>query len=469
MSTSPFNPKAHSEGPSPQQMMRARKAHKERGSNLAGKNSKKNKQGKVTRVIEGEDGSITTINWRPQRSFLDDLMGEVDGKTPPPPTPEEIELMKFHPSVSVLPPEIFTKDPLGPLYSGLPVGTYFPDDVLAGPECSNEEKMHYRRVVFVNFDDNGNIRWNAVDLNIHGEVPRDGPNSIPRLSSVSIKLTNLVHFFHEYMKEFNTWSKTGDYLYNRKEKIYNQMNEIWNMEWATSWSSGLQMLNDNGSREQWIRRTKRIANDGYEIPFFTEDQMGDNPKDARMSLLNRMDGAQFRFIDAIAKSNEKALEEGSVGSIQHIQERAYHFKRTVDFMNLVHDQMNCLYGNLMFGVKDAQYLHQTGRDQEEKLQGIISKRLLEGETRTSQKLGKSILPVLRTEVEKDGTERTIVTFSLNEETVPQEILLGLEEVQLIRPQGEIGARKLHCERLSRRLGLEVGPALTGAVTGAGSG
>jgi hypothetical protein len=70
---------------------------------------------------------------------------------------EDLDDRAMHPSALRLHPNVFLHKGVGPLDSGLPVGTYGPDDEFADPEATTEESMRSRRIVCVNFDDDGSI------------------------------------------------------------------------------------------------------------------------------------------------------------------------------------------------------------------------------------------------------------------------------------------------------------------------
>jgi hypothetical protein len=69
---------------------------------------------------------------------------------------------------------------------------------------------------------------------------------------------------------------------------------------------------NNGYAEQRESRKTSLS-----IPFYPDAQTGPSPEEQRMHLINRMDGAQFKFLREVMESNQKAMEEGHVGSLQH--------------------------------------------------------------------------------------------------------------------------------------------------------
>lgn len=136
-----------------------------------------------------------------------------------------------------------------------------------------------------NFDSDGKIRWNPIDLNVYGEVPRLLAKRKPRVSTGDAPLTGNIDFFLEYHSELSKKSKSGKPLWERKEKIFDWMGEKWHLGWATGWATSGDMLNDNGYRGHTIRQENRIRNDDYDIPFFRDSQVNlDDPRYVRLVL-----------------------------------------------------------------------------------------------------------------------------------------------------------------------------------------
>ncbi|OGE53786.1 hypothetical protein PENARI_c007G05323 [Penicillium arizonense] len=399
---------------------------------------------RATAAAETESSS----NWKPGRRAIDDLLD------PLPLTPAEMEAQAeyrvLHPSANILPRSIFGMHPFGPNQDGLPVGTLRTDDIYADPDCSAEEKMTYRRVVCVNLDNSATVRWGATDYNIHGmPPPRGSVGDETKKKSKKVEVTNKVDFFEEYEWEFRTWTLHNKLLWARKEKIYNWMDSIWHMEWATGWGSAKEMTNDNGQREQWIRRSARIRNDSYTIPFFTDEQMGDDPDKKRLKLIDRMDGAQFKFLPDIAESNKRALQNKTFGSWTHLQERAFHFKRTAEYMQAICSEFDLRYGSTSFNLRTVQSYTRAGGDPKKSLQKLVSPNLLQ-EPRTQQILG-----VLSNPIKLEGNN-VAMSFTRKDEMAKQKILTNLETAQLPRSDAENDIRWRDRNRLSRVLGPAVG-------------
>jgi hypothetical protein len=57
------------------------------------------------------------------------------------------------------------------------------------------------------------------------------------------------------------------------------------------------MINDNRTRGQWIQCHVRVQHDEYPVPFFTDLQMENDLTIKRVELIDRMDGAQFKFLE----------------------------------------------------------------------------------------------------------------------------------------------------------------------------
>jgi hypothetical protein len=144
-------------------------------------------------------------------------------------------------------------------------------------------------------------------------------------------------------------------------------------------------------------------------------QMGPNPEEQRMHLINRMDGAQFKFLEVI-ESNQKAMEEGHVGSLHHLQERTFYYKKACDAMMAIDLELDIRYGGMSFDLRTAKRLIQDGDDSGGRLRRMIAQRLLK-DYKTSTKLGDLSLPVLQGE----DFDNVAVTFDLNKETTFSDI------------------------------------------------
>jgi hypothetical protein len=121
-----------------------------------------------------------------------------------------------------------------------------------------QPELRYRRIICVNFDSDGKIRWNPVDLNIYGELPRMPANRKPRVSNRDAKPSESnVDYFLEYHSELSKKSKSGKPLWECKEKIFDWMGQKWHLGWATGWATAADMLNDNGYRGQTIGQENR--------------------------------------------------------------------------------------------------------------------------------------------------------------------------------------------------------------------
>ncbi|KAJ6061381.1 uncharacterized protein N7446_005501 [Penicillium canescens] len=212
-----------------------------------------------------------------------------------------------------------------------------------------------------------------------------------------------IDFFLEYYSELSKKSKSGKPLWERKEKIFDWMGEKWHLGWATGWATSGDMLNDNGYRGQTIRQENRIRNDDYDIPFFRDSQMNpDDPREHRWRLIERMDGSEFRFLNDVTKCHEKAFQNGSIGSVEHLQERMASLLRTCDFMDHVKAQIHAEFGSLSFNLQDVRSLARTNKEIGEDLKKVISSKLLE-ETTTSQKLGDLFFPTILQAQEDSST------------------------------------------------------------------
>ncbi|KAJ6068462.1 hypothetical protein N7499_010349 [Penicillium canescens] len=207
----------------------------------------------------------------------------------------------------------------------------------------------------------------------------------------------------ESLAELSKKSKSGKPLWERKKKIFDWMGEKWHLGWATGWATSGDMLNDNGYRGQTIRQENRIRNDDYDIPFFRDSQMNpDDPREHRWRLIERMDGSEFRFLNDVTKCHEKAFQNGSIGSVEHLQEQMASLLRTCDFMDHVKAQIHAEFGSLSFNLQDVRSLARTNKEIGEDLKKVISSKLLE-ETTTSQKLGDLFFPTILQAQEDSST------------------------------------------------------------------
>jgi hypothetical protein len=326
--------------------------------------------------------------------------------------------------------------------------------MLADPNFDNDEKLLRKRVVCYNFDNNGNAHWNVENINVQGKIPGLGPSHVSAKDRRSATVTQNVGFFQEYEGEFRDWTKHRSDLWGRKERIYNWMDRFWHMEWAPSWNSASQMTNDNGQREQWIRQTARISDDNHSIPFFTDEQMGPDPKDRGTHLIDRMDGAQFRFMREVSECNKRARENNSLGSWELLQERAYHFKRTREFMSQVCDEIDIRYGELEYTLQTSKFLIRAGGDPKRKLEKLIAPSLLKGPT-TSLDLGELTLPIISEGLLGDLQ----VSFNPKKELVKQKVLSGLEAAQLPRSVLDIERRRQYRKKLSKDMGPSAGSVI----------
>jgi hypothetical protein len=122
----------------------------------------------------------------------------------------------------------------------------------------------------------------------------------------------------------------------------------------------------------------------------------------RMHLLERMDGAMFRFLDEMAACNKKAVDENRVGSSSQLQEYQYLFQKQAEYITLVQNQITCQYGELRFISSEVQALYQKKRDPKNRLPRLISENILNASTHTDRLLGRKILPTWRTATNDQG-------------------------------------------------------------------
>ncbi|KAJ6094506.1 hypothetical protein N7467_002019 [Penicillium canescens] len=120
----------------------------------------------------------------------------------------------------------------------------------------------------------------------------------------------------------------------------------------------------------------------------------------------------------ISECNKRARENNSLGSWELLQERAYHFKRTREFMSQVCDEIDIRYGELEYTLQTAKFFIRAGGDPKRKLEKLIAPSLLKGPT-TSLDLGELTLPIISEGLLGDVQ----VSFNPKKELVKQTVLL----------------------------------------------
>lgn len=175
----------------------------------------------------------------------------------------DVENPAAHISVRELPRSLTHGKLTGPGkgWLGLPVGLFTKDPFEFPKEKPIDQRLHYYRVVFVNFTTNVTIRWNVGTINVYGEIPKKTQRKRTLTPSCA---TTHVSFFREHTVLANLkGNEVAVYLYS-------WMRSRWNMGVAINLPNLRSCIQEDFRLRERESRKRRMEKNDYAIPLFRD-------------------------------------------------------------------------------------------------------------------------------------------------------------------------------------------------------
>ncbi|OOQ82597.1 hypothetical protein PEBR_40331 [Penicillium brasilianum] len=242
--------------------------------------------------------------------------------------------------------EVFDSPLADHLECGIPVGTFIPDSELAPSRATGKVILRHRRLVFFTFDELGNPKWEARELNYMGEPMSEVCPGVV-FTTRNCRGNRNTDLFSEFrvmnLEEFER--AAFKYLAQK-----HQLDEEWN------WPTYDIMRVEPYRRSLRQIQQERLEQGNYTVPTFNRNGVDDVPR--RESFLNRLEGIVRWEMDNKYVINTRWNPQ----SLEYAQERFLLASRAVDLLQrLLHDTQIACTSDL----SNASYVPQAARQQNE--------------------------------------------------------------------------------------------------------
>ncbi|KAJ5370089.1 uncharacterized protein N7496_006181 [Penicillium cataractarum] len=223
--------------------------------------------------------------------------------------------------------EVFDSPHADHLKCGIPVGTFIPDSELAPSRATGKVILRHRRLVFFTFDELGNPKWEARELNYLGEpMSKVCPGVV--FTTRNCRGNRNTDLFCEFRDmELVEFEREAFKFLAAKH----QLDEEWN------WPTYDIMRAEPYRRSLRQVQQERLEQGNYAVPTFNHNGLDDARR--RESFLNRLEGIVQWEMDNKFAINTRWNHK----SVEYAQERFLLASRAVDlFQKLLHDtQIAC--------------------------------------------------------------------------------------------------------------------------------